>query len=244
MVRRLVEHEQVRAGGDDERERQAAPLAAREDRHLLLVRLPPREEETPEEVLGLRTRESRRRRRDVEDRAVLGQLRLVLGEVGRDDSVADSDPSLVRLPLTEESLQQRRLARPVRADQRDVLSALEDERRVVEEQLVPRRDDESFRVEHDPARPGGPQELEAERPAALRHRLELLRRGASLLLEPADLRELRLRLLRLRLLEPEAGHEPVEPLDVVRDAVELGRGRRRPRRLLAAPLVPGAVEEE
>ncbi len=30
VVRRLVEHEEVRAGGDDEREREPPPLAARE----------------------------------------------------------------------------------------------------------------------------------------------------------------------------------------------------------------------
>ena len=57
-------------------------------------------------------------------------------------------------------------------------------------------------------------------------------------------RQLRLRLLRLRLLVAEPRHEALEPLDVVADAVELRRGRRRARRLLTAPGVPRPVEEE
>ena len=126
-----------------------------------------------------------------------------------------------------------------------MLAALEHERGAVEEQLVARRTrrgpSASSTIRPDRARL---EELEAERPAALRHRLELLRRRAPLLLEPADLRELRLRLLRLRLLVAEPRHEPLEPLDVVRDPVELRRRRRRAGRLLATPRVPGAVEEE
>ncbi len=168
----------------------------------------------------------------------------MLREVRRDDAVAELDAALVRLALPEERLEERRLPRPVRADERDVLAALEHERRAVEEQLVARRDDEPFRVEDDPSRSRWLQELEAERAAALRHRLELLRCRTALLLEPADLAELRLRLLRLGLLVAEPRHEPLETLDVVADTVELRRRRRRAGRLLTAPCMPRAVEEE
>ncbi len=125
-----------------------------------------------------------------------------------------------------------------------MLAALEHERGAVEEQLVARGDDEVVGLEHDPPGTGRPEELEAERAPLLRQRLELPCRGLALLLEAADLGELRLRLLRLRLLVAEPLHEPVEPLDVVAHAVELGRGGRGARRLLAAPGVPGPVEEE
>jgi hypothetical protein len=55
-----------------------------------------------------------------------------------------------------------------------VLAPLEHERCPVEQQLVPRGDDEPLGLEDDPARPLGLQELEAEGATALRHRLELL----------------------------------------------------------------------
>ena len=51
VVRRLVEHEEVRAGGDRHREREPAPLSAREHRHVLLVLVPAGEEEAPEQRL-------------------------------------------------------------------------------------------------------------------------------------------------------------------------------------------------
>src|SRR5438067_1319839 len=60
----------------------------------------------------------------------------------------------------------------------------------------------------------GVEELEAERPALPRQQLELVRDLSPLLLEPADLGQLRLRLPRLRLLVAEPLHEAVEPRDV------------------------------
>ena len=48
VVRRLVEQQQVRARGDDERQRQPAPLAAREHGDRSLVHLPAREEKAAE----------------------------------------------------------------------------------------------------------------------------------------------------------------------------------------------------
>ena len=57
VVRRLVEHEEVRARGDDVREREPAPLAAREHRDRLLVLVPAGEEEAAEQRLRLRRAE-------------------------------------------------------------------------------------------------------------------------------------------------------------------------------------------
>ena len=68
------------------------------------------------------------------------------------------------------------------------------------------------------------------------------RAARSLLLESADLRQLRLRLLGLRLLVPEALDEALEPGDVLGDAVRGLLGGRGPRRLLAPPGVPGPGE--
>src|SRR5215468_2479711 len=50
VVRRLVHDEEVGARGDDERERQPAPLTARERDDRLLVLRPAREQEPPEEI--------------------------------------------------------------------------------------------------------------------------------------------------------------------------------------------------
>ncbi len=59
VVRRLVEHEEVRARGDDDREREPAPLAAREHRDRLLVLVPAGEEEAAEQVLRVRAASGR-----------------------------------------------------------------------------------------------------------------------------------------------------------------------------------------
>ena len=67
--------------------------------------------------------------------------------------------------------------------------------------------------------------------------------GRALPLEPADLRQLRLRLLRLRLLGAEPLDEPLEPGDVVGDALGRLLRVRRPLRLLAPPGVPRPGEE-
>ena len=64
----------------------------------------------------------------------------------------------------------------------------------------------------------------------------------ALLLEARDLRELRLRLLRLRLLVPEALDEALEPRDVDGDAIGRLPGRCRAHCLLLTPLVPRAGE--
>ena len=141
VVRRLVEDEQVRAARDDEGEREPAALAARQRRDGLLVLLPAGEQELPEELLGLRTAEAGGGDGRVEHRPALVKLGLVLGEVRRHDAVAQLDPAGVRFAAPEDGLEERRLPRAVRADERDVLAPLERKRGVLEQPLSPARRD-------------------------------------------------------------------------------------------------------
>jgi hypothetical protein len=67
VVRGLVEDEEIRTGGDRDGEREAPPLAAREHRDGLLVRVPAGEEEAAEEVLRVRAGEPRHRLDALED---------------------------------------------------------------------------------------------------------------------------------------------------------------------------------
>src|SRR5262249_7234891 len=64
-----------------------------------------------------------------------------------------------------------------------------------------------------------------------------------LLLEPLDVRELRLCLPRLLLLVPKALDETLEPRDVVLHPHDFLLCVQHPRRLLAPPCMPGAGEE-
>ena len=139
----------------------------------------------------------------------------MLGEVGRLDAVAEADRARVGRALAHERLEQRRLAGAVRADEGDVLPALDHERAAVDQLLAARREPQPLDLDDGPARPGRLEELEAERAAAPRQVLELAGGLLALLLEPADLRQLGLRLLRLRLLVAEPLHESLQPLDVV-----------------------------
>ena len=136
VIRRLVENEEVRAGGDEQRERQAPPFASRERAHRTGMRLPAGEEEAPEQRLRLRTWEPGLRRRVIEHRAVCRQLLRVLGEVAGDDAVSEPGAALVEVAPAEDRFEQRRLPTAVRADERDLLPALEHERRVLEQPLV------------------------------------------------------------------------------------------------------------
>ena len=142
----------------------------------------------------------------------------------------------------EDRREQRRLPGAVRPDEPDLLAALDDERRVVEQPLVSRGERDVLGLEHDPPAARRVEEVEPERAALLRQRLDLVSRRRALLLEPGDLRELRLRLLRLVLLVPEPLDEALEAGDVHGDAVGDLAGRLRPRRLLPPPLVPGPGE--
>ncbi len=122
----------------------------------------------------------------------------------------------------------------------DVLAALERERRVDEQVLAARGQVEVVDLGDRAPASSGLQELEPERARAAREELDLAGRRGALLLQPADLRQLRLRLLRLVLLVAEPLDEAVEARDVDRDPV--GRLLRvlRALRLLESPRVPGA----
>ena len=89
MVRRLVEHEEVRARGDDDREREPAPLAAREHGDRLLVLVPAGEEELAEQRLRLRRAQPGHACAHWSTRAALVELDLLLREVRRLDAVAE-----------------------------------------------------------------------------------------------------------------------------------------------------------
>jgi hypothetical protein len=125
----------------------------------------------------------------------------------------------------ENRLEQRRLARAVRADQRHVLAALEREGDTREQGLLAGRNAEPFGLEHGAAAPSRVEEVEAEALATARKEVDLPRRMSAFLLEALDLRELHLRLsghlLRRR---AEALDEPLEPLDVPTEPVRRLRG--------------------
>src|SRR3712207_2226466 len=74
VVRRLVEHEEVRTGRDDDRECEAPALAARQHLDRLLVLRPTGEQELAEQRLGLRTLEARHRLNALEDESALVEL--------------------------------------------------------------------------------------------------------------------------------------------------------------------------
>ena len=242
VVRRLVEHEKVRSGRDHECEREPPPLAARDLGDGLVLLLPAREEEAAEEAHRLWPFQARRLLRALEDAAGLVQLDLVLGEVRGHYAVTEPDRAGERLAAVEQRLEERRLAGPVRADEPHVLAALERQPRVVEQLLVAGRDPQSLGLDHGSAAPGRVEEVETELPPAHVERLEHALRLAPLSFEAADLRQLRLRLLRLVLLVPEALDEALEPLDVDGEAIGgLARGRGAGG-LLDPPFVPRAGE--
>ena len=236
VVRRLVEHEEVRPGRDEQRQRQAPALPSGQRRDRPLVHVPAGEEEAAEERLGLRPLEPRRPLRAVEHAAALVELGSLLREVRRDDAVAE-------LPR-EQRLDERGLARAVGANEADVLAAVDREGHVVQQRLFAGGDVQPFDLDDGPAGTRRVEELEAERLRALRERVELRRSSRALLVQAGDLRELRLRLPRLRLLVAEARHEPLEARDVGVVPGDLLAGGERPRRALAAPLVPRPGEEE
>src|SRR5262249_31902379 len=149
------EDEEVRARCDDRREREPAPLAARQRRDRLLVRLPAGEEEPPEQRLRLRAPEAGHAHRAVEHAAALVELELLLREVPGDDAVAGGPP--------QQLLEQRRLAGAVRPDERDVLAALDRERDVGEQVLVTGTQLEALDLDDRPSAARRREELEPER---------------------------------------------------------------------------------
>ena len=168
----------------------------------------------------------------------LVELDLLLREVADLDGVADPNAPFVRLALADERAQQRRLPGAVRADERDVLAALEREGRVVQQLALadPQRD--VVRLDDGPPAARRVDEAEAEAPRPAREERDLLVERRLLLREAPDLRELGLRLLRLRLLVAEARDEALEARDVLRVPRRLLRRGLQARRLLDAPGAP------
>ena len=237
MVRRLVQHEEVCPRCDDDRERQAPALAARQRDDRLLVVVPAREEKPPEQRLRLRAAQTGAGHCGVEHRAAFVELGLVLREVRRNDAVPQPHAAGGRRQPAQNRLEQRRLAGPVRADERHVLAALDRERALVDERFVARGHDEPLRDDNVASGPRRLQELEPERPAAPIGRLDAIR------LDAVELLELRLGLPRLRRLVAEALDEPFEPGDLLRLALRLLLLVNRPGRLLEPPHVPRAGKE-
>ena len=246
MVRRLVEHEEVRAGSDDERKREPPPLAAGERGDRLLVRLPAGEEKAPEQLLRLRARQPGRALGAIEHAAALVELDLVLREVGRHDAVPEADRRRPLLAVAEHRLEQCGLARS-RSGRRAPTCSPRSIANVasVEQLLVAGAHAELVRLEHGAAAARGLEELEPERAAAAR---QAARARPSRPRAPSSSRSICVSFawacLRLVLLVPEALDEALEPRDVHADALGRLRGGQRARRLLEPPVVPRAGEEE
>src|SRR5207244_7933499 len=96
-------------------------------------------------------------------------------------------------PQREQRLEQRRLAGSVRADERDVLAALEREADVVQQLFRAGGDLEALRLDHGPAAPRRVEEIEAEPFLVRRQRLELAARLLPLALGASHLGQLLLR---------------------------------------------------
>src|SRR5438552_2144110 len=238
MVRRLVEDEEVRAGRNDVREREPAALAAGEHRHRLLVLRPTAEVKAAEQVLRLRALQVCRALSRLQHRLPLVELDLLLREVRRNHSVTHPLAPGIGTAPAEDRFDQRRLAGAVRADERDMLAALDRKRRVVQQRPPWDADLERLRLEHGAPAARRVDEAETEPSRLARQQRDLLADLFLLLSKTADLPQLRLRLLRLGLLVAEPCDEALEPRDVFRIARGFLRRRLEPRRLLDPPLVP------
>src|SRR5439155_14605952 len=101
----------------------------------------------------------------------------------------------------EERFEQRRLPGAVRTDERDVLAAFDRKRRGAQQLPLADAYVEPVDLDDRAAAARRLQELEAERALPARQECDLGIRILPLLVEPSDLRQLRLRLLRLVLLD-------------------------------------------
>src|SRR4051812_47416095 len=243
MVRRLVEHEEVRARRDYEREREPPPFPTRQRDDGLLVLRPAREKEAPQQVLRVRTLQPGRALNALQHRAARVELHFLLREVRGNDSVAEPDEALVCLAPVEHRLEERRLARAVRAHQRDVLAALDRKAGSLEQDPVSDRNAQVLGLDDRAPAARRLEELEAESPGLARQEVDLARRLRPLLLEAFDLTHLHLcfacHLLRGR---TEPRDEALEALDVCADAPCRLRRRLQACGLLEAPRVPRAGE--
>jgi hypothetical protein len=237
VIRRLVEDEQVGPGRDEDGQREPSPFPAGERGHRLRMRLPAGEEEPPEKRLRLGSVEARRPLSALEGAAALVEVDGVLREVADLHPVAELEAS------GDEILEEGRLAAPVRPDQRHPLAALECKGSVADENAPTRLHVRSLDLEHDPAASLRLPEREAEPARTARQERVLPRRAITLLLEPGDLRQLRLGLLGLGLLVTEALDEALQPRNVLRHPCGRLLRVECTFRLFPPPHVPGAAEE-
>ena len=171
MVGRLVEHEQVGARGDEQGEREPPALAAREHRNLLLVRLPAGEEEPAEQRLRLRALEA-----GCLGRAHSSTVPAFGSSCSCCEKYAGTTPCPMRTcpPSSSRSAEERsRAASSSRSRSgrraRHARRARARARRLSSRScLSPADDGTSSASSTIRPRPGGLQELEAERAAALR----------------------------------------------------------------------------
>src|SRR5262249_56591055 len=142
----------------------AAPVAAGERHDRLLVLGPAREQEASQEVLGIGTLQTCCPLHALQHRAARVELHLLLGEVRRDDAVPEPHRPTLRLALLQDRLEQRRLARAVRPDERDVLATLDREGRAVEQDAVADRNPQIFGLQDGAPAARWLEELEPELP--------------------------------------------------------------------------------
>ena len=149
----------------------------------LLVLVPAGEEEPPEQVLRLRALEPGPRL-DAAARTVprSRRARPRAARSTRPRRRGRAGASRRRARVAEQRLEERRLARAVRADQRDVLAALEREDDVASSVLVARRELDAFDLDHGPPASRRLQELEAEALRAARQQVDLAASPRALLL--------------------------------------------------------------
>src|SRR5262249_29426400 len=179
----------------------------------------------------------------LQHRAARVELHLLLGEVRRDDAVPEPHRPTLRLALLQDRLEQRRLARAVRPDERDVLATLDREGRAVEQDAVADRNPQIFGLQDGAPAARWLEELEPELPRPAREQLDVTRRLRALLLVALDLAHLDLRLAgHLLSGRSEARDEALEPLDVGSDPAGSLRRRLQARGPLDPPFVPRSGE--
>src|SRR4051794_30457368 len=137
--------------------------------------------------------------------------------------------------MADQRLEQRRLAGPVRADERHVLAALEPQLRPVEQHLAGHLQPPVLELEDHPPRALRRLERERQRAPVLRVALDAL--------HLVELLDARLRLARLGCLVAEALDEALHPRDLRLLALDGAPPRHLAGGRPAAPLVPGAAEE-
>ena len=135
MVRRLVEQQHVRAREHHARQHAPHLLAAGQDVHgledLFARKQHPAEEAAQIHVVLL----ARELADPVDERvgAALEILRIVLRQIAGRDGLAPFDAALVRLELTHENFEKRRLRQLVFADEGDLVVFVHDERDLVQQ---------------------------------------------------------------------------------------------------------------